>query len=52
MIVEVELANDVRDLSYVTVLIASGVDQVPLEPTPSTSIPLDIEVPQDPESDR
>lgn len=52
MIVEVELANDVRDLSYATVLIAEGVDQVPLVPTPSTSIPLDIEVPEDTESDQ
>ena len=52
MIVEVELANDVRDLSYATVLIAEGVDQVPLVPTPSTSIPLDIVVPDDAESDQ
>lgn len=50
MIVEVELANDVRDLSYVTVLLALGVDQVPMVPTPSTSIPLNIEVPQEPEA--
>ena len=42
MIVEVELANDVRDLGFVTVLLADGVDQVPLGVTPSTSIPLDI----------
>ena len=41
MIVEVEMANDVSDLSYVTVLKAEGVDQVPLgRVTPSTSIPL------------
>ena len=52
MIVEVELANDVRDLSYATVLLAEGVDQVPLVPTPSTSIPLDIVVPDDAESDQ
>lgn len=52
MIVEVELANDVRDLSYATVLLAEGVDQVPLVPTPSTSIPLNIEVPEDTGSDQ
>jgi len=41
MIVQVEMANDVTDLSYVTVLKAKGVDQVPLgRVTPSTSIPL------------
>ncbi len=52
MIVEVELANDVRDLSYATVLLAEGVDQVPLVPTPSTTIPLNIEVPEDTGSDQ
>ena len=52
MIVEVELANDVRDLSYATVLLAEGVDQVPLVPTPSTSIPLNIEVREDTGSDQ
>lgn len=48
MIVEVEMANDVRDLGYVSVLLAEGVEQVPLGAiVPSTSIPLDIVVPDD-----
>jgi len=48
MIVEVEMASDVTDLAYATVLLAEGVDQVPLgDVTPSTSIPLTIE--QEPE---
>jgi len=41
--VRVEMANDVTNLGYVTVLLAPGVDQVPLGPVvPSTSVPLDI----------
>ena len=44
MIVEVELGNDVTDLAYATVLLAAGLDQVPLgQVTPSTSIPLTID---------
>ena len=42
------MASDVTDLAYATVLLAEGVDQVPLgDVTPSTSIPLTIE--QEPE---
>lgn len=51
MIVEVELANDVRDLSYASVLLAEGVEQVPLDPTPSTSVPLLIQPAPDDEGD-
>jgi len=41
MHVRVALANDITDLGFVSVLLAEGVDQVPLdEPVPSTSIPL------------
>ena len=41
MVVRVAMANDVTDLGFVTVLLATGVDQVPLdEPVPSTSVPL------------
>lgn len=41
MIVRVAMSNDVTDLGFVTVLLATGVDQVPLdEPVPSTSVPL------------
>ena len=41
MQVRVALANDITDLGFVSVLLAEGVDQVPLdEPVPSTSIPL------------
>lgn len=40
MMVRVAMANDVTDLGFVTVLLATGVDQVPLdEPVPSTSVP-------------
>ena len=43
MIVYVDLANDVSDLSYVTVMRAVGTDQVPLDVvTPSTLAPLTI----------
>ena len=41
MHVRVALANDITDLGFVSVLLAEGVDEVPLdEPVPSTSIPL------------
>jgi len=41
MHVRVALANDITDLGFVAVLLAEGVDQVPLdEPAPSTSVPL------------
>ena len=41
MHVRVALANDITDLGFVSVLLAEGVDQVPLdEPVPSTSVPL------------
>ena len=41
MHVRIALANDITDLGFVSVLLAEGVDQVPLdEPVPSTSIPL------------
>ena len=41
MPVRVALANDITDLGFVSVLLAEGVDQVPLdEPVPSTSTPL------------
>ena len=41
MHVRVALANDITDLGFVAVLLAEGVDQVPLdEPVPSTSVPL------------
>ena len=41
MHVRAALANDITDLGFVSVLLAEGVDQVPLdEPVPSTSIPL------------
>ncbi len=41
MHVSVALANDITDLGFVSVLLAEGVDQVPLdEPVPSTSTPL------------
>ena len=41
MHVRVALANDITNLGFVSVLLAEGVDQVPLdEPVPSTSIPL------------
>lgn len=42
MVVLVEMANDVTDLSYVTVLLAEGLEQVPLDPVvPSTSAPTE-----------
>lgn len=38
MRVDVELANDVTDLGFVTVLLAEGLDQIPLDdPVPSTT---------------
>lgn len=46
MQVRVALANDITDLGFVSVLLAEGVDQVPLdEPVPSTSIPLTTTTP-------
>ena len=46
MHVRVALANDITDLGFVSVLLAEGVDQVPLdEPVPSTSIPLTTTTP-------
>jgi len=44
MVVRVELANDVADLGFVSVILAAGVDQVPLPETvvPSTSIPAGV----------
>ncbi len=47
MFVDVELANDVTDLGFVTVLLAQGLDQIPLDdPVPSTTTvpPVDPEV--------
>ena len=38
MFVDVALSNDVTDLEFVTVLLAEGIDQIPLsEPVPSTT---------------
>ena len=42
--VTVRLSNDVGDLGFVSVLLADGIEQVPLkEPVPSTSVPLTLE---------
>ena len=40
MIVDVALSNDVTDLGFVTVLLAEGVDQVPLDEVVPSTIPL------------
>ncbi|MEM9200782.1 MAG: rod shape-determining protein MreC [Actinomycetota bacterium] len=39
MWVDVRLANDVSDLGFVSVLLTRGIDEIPLDPTPSTTVP-------------
>ena len=52
MKVDVELANDVTDLGFVTVLLVEAVDQIPLtDPVPSTTLPPTVDDGSDPEAD-
>lgn len=52
MVVEVELANDVTDLGFVTVVLVESLDQIQItEVVPSTTVPLSSDETEDPSPD-